>query len=218
MSPDLQALEAKLTGLRPAALEGMLLARLEDSADGTLTMPLPGAAEFEDSLRQRHPAQLPPALMAALAATLGDPATTASATIIPFPKAAPVPAVRTRHGNRSMLAAAAAVALLGAAAAWFVPAKAPRQSVAAPITRPPQAPPFATTPAAPELQDFVPDEIKSGLSQASDEGVLWQPNEQPRRVVKVVYWDRVTFVNPEGKKIECETPRIEYILVPENID
>jgi len=214
MSPDLQALEANLRGLRPAALDRKLLARLEDSAKGTLTTADPADAPFEISLRQSQPAKLAPALMAALVATLDAPHVT---TVVPFPQAAPAPVGR-RHSHRPMLSAAAAVALLGVAAALFLPGKSRPRTAATPIAQPPQVAPFANAPAPPAAQNFVPAAFNTGLSQASDEGVLWQSKNQPQRVVKVVYWDRVTLVNPEGRKIEYEKPRVEYILVPEKID
>ena len=215
MSPDLHALEATLRGLRPAALDESLLARLEDAAEGPLTTLDAAAASFENSLRQSQPARLPAALMAALEATLNSSAPT---TVVAFPQTASPPVGRSRHGHRPMLAAAAAVALLGAAAALFLPGNKPPQSAAASASHPPQPAPLATAPAAPAAQNFAPASFNTGLSQASDEGVVWQSKNQPKRVVKVVYWDRVTLVNPEGKKIEYEKPRVEYILVPENID
>ena len=221
MSPDLQELEANLRGLHPAALDRNLLARLEDSANSTLTKLSPAEAQFENSLRHIQPAKLPPALLAALEATLTSTAPVAANPVIAFPQSATPAASRIRHRHWPTLAAAAAVALLGAAAALYIPGKGQRQTAATPVSPPPQAAPFATTPTAPanpSSDNFVLASRNTGLSHAKDQGVLWQAKSQPRRVVKVVYWDRVTLVNPEGKKIECEQPRIEYILVPEKID
>ena len=218
MSDDLQALEATLAGLRPAALDGRLLARLGDSINDALTILTPAAAQFGSSLRQSRPASLAPAFMATLEATLTRSAATAATTIVAFPQPLPTPAAHSRHGHRPMLAAAAAVALLGAAAALFLPGKSTPRSASTPASDPPPTAAFTTTPVSPNNQNFVPAAFNTGLSQVSDEGVLWQSKNQPQRVVKVVYWDRVTLVNPEGKKIECEVPRIEYLLVPEKID
>lgn len=221
MSPDLQELEANLRGLHPAALDSNLLARLEDSANANLTKLSADQAQFENSLRQIQPAKLPPALMAALEATLTAKAAVAASPIIAFPQGGAPAASRSRQRHRPMLAAAAAVALLGAAAALFIPGKGPRQTAATPASPSSPAAPLATTPAVPAdppADNFVLASRNTGLSQAKDQGVLWQAKSQPHRVVKVVYWDRVTLVNPEGKKIECEQPRIEYILVPEKID
>jgi len=221
MSDDLQALEATLGGLRPAVLDRMLLARLEDSTNGYLTSLTPAEAQFDSALRQIRPASLSPAFLATLEATLthrAATAATAASTLVAFPQPVPTPAAHSRHGHRPMLAAAAAVALLGAAAALFLPGKGSPRIASAPTSHPTPAQPFSTAPASPNNQNFVPAAFNTGLSQVSDEGVLWQSKNQPQRVVKVVYWDRVTLVNPEGKKIECEVPRVEYILVPEKVD
>jgi len=212
MTDDFQALEAALAGLRPAALDRRLLARLEGCAAGDSAALSPTEAQFEAALRNIQPAPLPPAWLAALEATLIQDAATEASRIVPFPQ---IPAA-TRH--HPMLAAAAAVALFGAAAAWFIPATGTHPAASAPTSQPPPAQPFAPAPAAPANQNFVPAAFHTGLSQASDVGVLWPAQNQAQRVVKVVYWDRFTLVNPEGKQIEYEKPRVEYILVPEKID
>jgi hypothetical protein len=217
MSPDLLELEATLRQLRPSAPGGQLLARLEASAGNTLTCLSPAEAQLENSLRQIKPAALPCALMATLEATLSSAFTTPAPSIIPFP-ANVAPAAARRHGNHPMLAAAAAVALLGAAAALFMPSKNAPQSAAAPSAQPPHAAPLTTAPATPPTPNFVPAAFNTGLGQASDEGVVWQAKNQPQRVVKVIYRDRITLVNPQGQTIEYEKPRVEYILVPEKID
>ena len=214
MSPDLQELEAKLSALRPAVLDSGLLARLAESATGDPASLSPELAAFEASLRHRRPAPLPAALAAALTQALPP------ANVIPF-QGTKQP-VTHRHWNRPMLAAAAAVAILGASAALFMPGHDSPPSAVATHTPTAPAAPSATpghtrAPVAPSA-NFVPADFNTGFSQASDEGVVWQDANQPRRVVKVVYWDRVTLVNPDGRKVEVEQPRIEYILVPEKID
>jgi hypothetical protein len=222
MTPDLQELEAKLQGLRPTALDGRLLARLASAAEDRVITLSPLETEMEDSLRQVRPAALPPSFMASLEASLGNLAPP-QANVISFPPPAPVPLVSHRHGKGSMLAAAAAVALLGAAAALYMPGKGLPQTAAtsthhASLPAAPAPAAAVATPAVPSSPNFAPAAFNTGLSHASDEGVLWQTKDHPQRVVKVVYWDRVTLVNAEGKKIEYEKPRIEYILVPEKID
>ena len=236
MTDDLQALEATLAGLRPVALDQRLLARLEACTAGETTVLNSAEAQFEASLRNNQPAALSPALLAALEATLTSSAATEASRIIPFPQQIAADRRRSQH---PMLAAVAAVALFGAAAAWFLPDAGTHLTASAPVSKQSPASPFATPPAAsatpvaptapttpaaqvaqaaPATQNFVPAAFNTGLSQASDVGVLWQSQNQAQRVVKVVYWDRVTLVNPEGKQIECENPRVEYILVPEKID
>jgi hypothetical protein len=215
MSPDLQELEAKLSQLRPAALDSGLLARLADCATGDFTPLTPEAAQLAAALHQCRPAALPPALAAALTAALNPPAP----VLVSFPVATPT-AARVGHWNRSMLAAAAAVAILGASAALLMPRHdGSPATIAAHL---PNAPRPASTstppPATGSASDYAPAGYQTGLSQASDEGVIWQNASQPQRVVKVIYRDRLTYVDPSGRKIEVEQPRTEYLLVREKID
>jgi hypothetical protein len=64
----------------------------------------------------------------------------------------------------------------------------------------------------------VPANFNRGFSDARDQGVLWNGVDQPHRVVRIEYLDRATFVNGEGKTLELEQPKVEYILIPEEID
>ena len=68
------------------------------------------------------------------------------------------------------------------------------------------------------MNGLVPAGFNRGLSEASDEGVVWQANDQPHRVVKVVYIDKVTMKDGNGRTYQMERPRVEYILVPAKID
>lgn len=211
MSPDLQELEAKLHALRPAALDATLTARLADAARGTSTTPTAAETAFADSLRAIRPAQLPPALSAAIRARTSAPGPAA----IPFPAPA-----KSTPWSRYMLPVAAAVALLGAAAALLVPTRPDQRDLANHPTGTTGRPTATHLPAPLPLRssDFVPAGFNTDLSQASDEGVVWQTPNEARRVVKVIYRDRVTLVDPNGRKVEVEQPRVEYILLPEKID
>lgn len=210
MSHDLQELEAKLHALRPAALDPGLSARLVDPARRTGTTLTPAETQFAASLHRIHPAPLPAGLTTAiLRETTGR-----KNAVVPFPAAKPA---TTRHWGRFMLPIAAAVALLGAATALLVPTRPDPSAVA--TNSKTTTPPGPTTPPVPRsASNFVPAGFSTGLSQASDEGVLWQSPGQPRRVVKVVYRDRVTLIDQYGRKYEVEQPRVEYILIPEKLD
>lgn len=214
MSPDLQELEAKLHALRPAAFDAAFAARLADISRGTPANPTPAEAEFEASLRRFKPAPLPAELTASI---LRQTAAT-QPNIVAFPTAAPA---KPQRWSRYMLPIAAAVALLGAAAALLVPTQPGTRNIATtPAT--PEAPvrhtPAAVTPNQARSSDFVPAGFSTDLSHASDEGVLWQAPNQARRVVKVIYRDRVTLIDRNGRKVEVDQPRVEYILVPEKLD
>jgi len=213
MSHEFQELETSLRSLRPAALDSTFAARLADLASHPATAIDPGAAAIEAALGRCKPAPLPADLMAALLrATSGR-----ETNVVAFPVAAPATAKTRGH---YMLPIAAAVALLGAATALLVPTKPAGSGLADNGHRTLPAPDrIESAPAtAPGNSDFVPAGFRTDLSQTSDEGVVWNSPNQPHRVVKVIYRDRVTFVDKDGRKCEVERPRVEYILVPEKLD
>jgi hypothetical protein len=70
----------------------------------------------------------------------------------------------------------------------------------------------------PATGELIPASFKRGLSETRDEGVIWQTNEQPHRVLKVVYVDRATLKDAQGRTYQVEQPRVEYLLVPAQTD
>jgi hypothetical protein len=75
-------------------------------------------------------------------------------------------------------------------------------------------PKSAVTRPAPSPAELIPADFKRGLSETRDEGVIWQANDQPHRVLKVVYLELVTLKDAAGRTYQVEQPRVEYILVP----
>lgn len=216
MIQDHQELEAQLKALHPAAPSPEFAARLAAIAHRP-----PGAlaaddAALEASLRALTPAPMSPALeQSILNRTSRD-----GAKVISFPAARPV-----RRWGRLALPAAAAVALLGAATALLVPT-GPRGSApgiaangnAVTATQQPAASPQLSPPLPAVSPRFVPAGLDSRLRQANDEGVIWTAPDQPHRVLQVIYNDRVTVVDQDGRTYPVERPRVEYILLPEKID
>jgi hypothetical protein len=210
MPDDLSSIENDLRQLHAAGLDESLLTRLEACAEGSWTNLDPLEIHMERRLSAIAPARLPDPLMERLEATL---------SAVPFPPAAPkivsfpgrVPAAR-RPQRHWWGAAAAAVALFGGIAGWLVPHDQTGRSAATPAVVPPaQRVPSAKSP-------LVPAVFNRGLSQASDEGIFLHSNNQPHRVLKVVYRDRVTLKDAEGRTYQVEQPRVEYILVPAKTD
>jgi hypothetical protein len=208
MSQDLHDLETKLHALRPAVPGKELAARLADIS----RQPAAADPALEAALRAMRPS----GLAADLTATILQRTTGSQPAVIPFPVAPKSPA---RTWNRYMLPVAAAVALLGAAAALLVPTSGNRDNGIAANNPPPANPPVTrNTAPANGNSGFVPAAFGTDLAQAKDEGVVWQGPNQARRVVKVTYRDRGTYLTPDGRKVEVEVPRVEYILLPEKLD
>jgi len=208
MSVDLLSMEAGLRQLRPVTLDPALLARLEACADHPWAELSAAESHLASKLAKRAPTPLPAALMAALESTVSSVVFPGQEKILRFPNARGF----TPHHARVWWSTAAAVALIGASAAWFVPTRHGASALAA-------APPanHDTLPAHAAGQ-LIPAKFNRGLAEARDEGIIWPANQQAQRVVKVVYLDRVTLKDGVGKTYQVEQPRVEYILVPAKSD
>ena len=209
MKTDPSSIEEELRKLQAAPLDEALLARLEASADGTWTELTREEIRFENLLRGTSPAKLPADFLASLESITAGTHFNRDEKVILFPKGH---TTQKKRENRSMWAAAAAVAIIGAASALFMPG--------ANNTRPPTLASNKTSPpvTATVPSNFVPASFNRGLSEVHDEGVIWKSNNEPHRVVRVVYTDHVTLKDANGRTVEVEQPRVEYMLVPDKTD
>jgi hypothetical protein len=147
--------------------------------------------------------------MASLHASLaGVPFTASQPKIVRFPVRQPAASRPHRH----WWSAAAAVALFGGLAGWLVPTGNPANPVAA------AEPAVPVIRSAPSGSPLIPAGFNRGLSEASDEGVIWQSSRQPHRVLRVVYQERVTLKDAEGRTYQMEQPKVEFIIVPAKTD
>lgn len=209
MTSDPSSLEAQLGELQAATLDEAYLLRLEAAADGTLTQLTPEELRFEALLRETPAAKLSADFMAQLEAIVHETPFAVDEKIVLFPKGnASVPPRR----HRPIWGAAAAVALIGAASALLMPS-ANRPSAVARQSAPPSSS-IAATPTG----NFIPAGFNRGLSEVHDEGIVWKANKQPHNVVRVVYKDKITLKDENGRTVEVEQPRVEYMLVPAKTD
>jgi hypothetical protein len=127
--------------------------------------------------------------------------------VVLFPgKSKPVEKASSR---RPWLAAAAAVAVMGGFSALMM---GPQQGSGPVAGKPaPQAP-------VSSAKELVPASVGSKVSEAQDEGLIWTRDGKPMRRVKVIYMDKVKYAGEDGKIVEMERPRVEWLLVPEKID
>jgi len=209
MKRDPSNLEEELRQLQAAPLDEALLARLEASADGTWTELTREEIRFENLLRKTSPAKLPADFLASMESITAGIHFPVDEKVILFPNGNAAP---KKQKNRPMWAAAAAVALIGAASALLLPTTETPKTVA-------QASNKITPPVAADMDsNFVPASFNRGLSEVHDEGVVWKSNNQPHRLVRVVYTDHVTYKDSSGKTMEVEQPRVKYMLVPDRTD
>ncbi len=206
MESELQELETQLQGLRPASLNAALLDRLTGAVAGTLLVTDTALRPIEAASSKLRPAALNDALTQRLAEVV---------EVVPFPldeKVVLFPggsaAVDEKKPRSKWWAAAAAVALAGGLSALMVspPKDAPKLAKPNPISPPVNS------------GAFVPASFGSGVSGTDDLGVMWSGDRKPMRVVRVVYKDVVTFLNEKGEEVSVEVPRVEYLMIPEEID
>jgi hypothetical protein len=103
------------------------------------------------------------------------------------------------------------VAIIGAATALMVPTGRTPENHNHQVA----AAPSATTTSS---RNFVPASFNTNLSEVHDEGVIWKSNNQPHSVVRMVYKDQVTLKDANGRTVQVEQPRVEYMLVPAKTD
>jgi hypothetical protein len=208
MTPDPPTLEAELRSLQATPLDDeALLARLEAAADGTLTELEPQELRFEEFLRHASPARITTDFLAELETIVQHVPFPINEKIVLFPKknnASP-----SQQKPYPKWAAAAAVAIIGAASALLIlPAKNSNPSIAQ------AAPTFISQKAA----NLVPASFNRDLGEVSEEGIVWKSNNQPHRVLRVAYKDQTTLKDSAGRTFQVEQPRVEYILVPAKTD
>ena len=198
MNRDDATLEEALRQCGPSRLDDRVTARMLMALDGA-SAPVDAVDRgFEATIAGRQPSRLPDALMDRVAALAGP-------DIVAMPGPKRVIAFRR-------FAAAAAIAMVGAAAALLAPIGGEAPQVA--DTPPPPAPRADSTV---DARAFVPASHQRGLSDARDEGIVWKDNTA-HRILRIVYTDIITLRNEAGEVVEVEQPRVEYILVPKKVD
>jgi hypothetical protein len=207
MTPDQTLLEAELRELHAASLDEELLLRLEAAAEGTLTELGHGELRLEKLLRDASPTRLPAEFLSALESVLQGAPFPVDEKIVLFPKAN----VSLKFARkRPTWAAAAAVALIGAATALLVPVNTPTGETTA----------RSGSPAFPKTSadNFIPASFNRGVRNVSDEGVVWKNDNQPHQLMRVEYVDKITLKDRNGRTYQAEQPRFRYMLVPARTD
>jgi len=160
--------------------------------------------KFEEELERLSPAGMPDGLISRMEAAMeGWQGREESVQkVVPFPGGSAGKGVG-RKG--SLWAAAAAVALLGAAAALLVPSGEPTQ---------------IGTAILPEDADFLeasfePVNARQNIINASDQGVVMTNDARPHRAVRLECVDHIEFRNDAGQKLRVEAlPRVRIVLIP----
>lgn len=219
MPDDLTDFENELRAFRPATLAGDFVERLEQCADGTWDFISPLEIGLEHEVRAQARLPFDPVMTERLLAQVMDlPFPKSAPKILPFPAATAAEPARPRSGRGGRwLAAAAAVALMGAVAGWLLPQGSRSGDSLASEKR--SRPDDAVSQVAPAVASgLTPAGLNRGLSQATDEGVILQGSNRPHRVLKFVYRDQVTLKDAQGRTYQVEKPCVEYLIVPAKTD
>jgi hypothetical protein len=205
MDEDFQELEATLKGMRPVMPDAACMDRLLAAVE--CRMPVVDRG-IERELGKLSPSALTAGVQERLLETVSRVPFPVDEKVVLFPgKTKPLEKV---HHHRPWLAAAAAVAVLGAFSALMM---GPQKTASPRIVEGHKTEIPATSP-----KDLVPASVGSKVSEAQDEGLTWTRDGKPMRRVKVIYMDKVKYAGGDGKIVEMERPRVEWILVPEKID
>jgi hypothetical protein len=209
MDPELQNIEDALKACRPVMPAPACMDRLLAALEGRMLLENPSLRGVEDRLAAMEPSSVSDSVAASMLATVSKVPFPVDDKVVLFPVGTK-PAGRS-ESRRPWFAAAAAVAVAGAFTALMVDPSTPKTSGGMALSGKETAPAAA-------LKGFVPASLGSGVEEAKDEGVMWTPDGKAMRMVKVIYMDKVKFLNERGEVIEVEQPRVEYLMVPEKID
>ncbi|WP_367873313.1 hypothetical protein [Luteolibacter sp. Populi] len=217
MDNEFQDIEDSLKGMRPAAPDSAYLDRLLAAVEGRLQKSDLSLGGIESRLAAMQPVAIAPVDFERMLETVSQVPFPVDEKVVLFPGKAKPAAASKAASRRPWYAAAAAVAVAGAFSAMMIdgqPGAKGHDPVAQSRTE--RTLPF-TGPLPPSRSGNVV-RASSGLQEASDQGVSWQKDGRPMRVVRVRYLDKVQFTDTDGKLVEMEVPREELMLVPEKID
>ena len=208
MESDLQKLEAQLQAMRPVGLNDALLDRLTGAVAGTLESTDTEYRPVEAATSKLAPVALSDDLMDRLTKVVDQVPFPVDEKVVLFPRGSAAVEEKKSSRPKWWAAAAAAVALAGGLSALMVspPKDAGKVANSKPI------------PSRIDSGAFMPAAFNSGVSGTDDLGVMWSEDQRPMRVVRVVYKDVVRFLNEKGEEVAVEVPRVEYLMVPEQID
>ncbi len=215
--------EQEFRRLNPRGLDKDFLSRLEACVNETFTELSTEESELENKLRAVRARAVQASMIASLQDAISDTPFAVDEKIVLFNKAnqrksADSKALGRSNVVRFNIAAAAAVAILGAFAALMIPGNPPASSSTASLSDTEVTPPASFIPTELPQTNFAPTSFERSLNDTSDQGVIWQNNTKAYRVLLHTFTDRITTANGKGETIQMEQPRIEFSLIPEEVD
>lgn len=214
METNRKELEQLLRTMKPSGLRESTLDRLEQAMCGTMVMD-PSMQSLESQLGGLRPRAVTESSLEQLMTIVQDVPFALNQKVLLFPGARKeMPHTISSRRGWQRVAAIAAVAAIGAFAALWTPV-ANNQPVivdSAPKKPVPQSPVIAPP------NGIVATSFGTGFERAEDEGVIWTPDHQPKRVLRFQYQDRVLVRDKNGVDRMLFIPREELFVVPEKVD
>lgn len=214
MEKNRKELEQLLQSWQPSGLSERTLARLEQAMTGSIAVD-PSWQVLESQLHDLRPRQLKESSMELLVTMVRDIPFALDQKVVLFPGARKVmPPSSPVHRGWLRVAAMAAMAAIGALAALWAPVANNNPVIvdASPQNTASQAPAIASA------NGIVATSFGTGVERAADEGVIWTPDHQPKRVLRFEYQDRVLVRDKNGVDRMLFIPREEWFVVPEKVD
>jgi hypothetical protein len=223
MDSEFQDLELALKNLRPEGFSAAYLDRLTAAVEGRSQQTEPALQQVERALGAMMPLAPSADLSARCLSIVSRVPFPLDEKVVLFPGKSR--SERKPGTHRPWWMAAAAVAMAGAFSATFVgregsSSRAKEVASNDPISSSPARPQISSadypSPASPG--NFVPASTGTGVQEAKDEGVVWNRQGNPIRMVRVVYMDTVKLKDGNGKIVEVQRPRVDYLAVPEKVN
>ena len=207
-------LEQMLLDLKPQALSDDLLSRFEQAMSGSIILDS-SAKAMEAQLENLEPRAMSELAIDRCMEIVRNVPFAMNEKVVLFPGARKdiLSAPQPRRRYRQWWSAAAMVAM-GTLAAFMTP-------VNSPILQANSGNDFS--PMFRRQNDVLTNGIVAtsfgtGIQQASDEGVIWTRDHQPRRVLRFEYQDRILVRDQNGVDRMLFIPREEVLVLPEKVD
>lgn len=235
---ELRSLEEQLAKLSPSAMPMDMLARMEQamsrwSEDEGSRYALEGEntdgelRQLEIHLEQMTPAEMSANVLARMESAMDrwHEFVPVEEKVVPFGDQQDEVSDHKRSRG-GMFAAAAAMAVMGAATALILPQfnSSPEGNVVAennpqPVVRPHAQPvlsPVNTLDVsnAPREAWLVPGSLRHQVTSTTDQGVIMAGDNTPHRCIRVDYVDRIKVQDEEGREIEINRPGVDFMLIP----
>ncbi|MGB0775583.1 MAG: hypothetical protein ACPG32_05430 [Akkermansiaceae bacterium] len=219
LDDDLRALEQQLSSLIPSAMPEDMISRMEQAMDSWMDVDM---HPLEQELADMAPTAMPDAMQERLSSAMGNwhRYVPEDEKVVSISNSKSIKRGRKSGG---MLAAAAAVAMLGAAAALVLPHfdRPSNQTVDTSVIPQRDVPATMIDPATMMDVDnssndawIMPDSLSTNVVHTSDRGIMLNHENRPHRCIRVDYVDRIKAIDAQGREIEIKRPGVKIMLLP----